>query len=61
MTAQDYDFRILFEKISEFDDAATQELEEYYSLEIKEFEEIRDLREIVISIKNKPLYYFSST
>lgn len=61
MTEQLYDFRIIFVKMAELEEQIAQEQGEISQNEIKEFDEIRNLREIVMEVQTKPQVFFATT
>jgi hypothetical protein len=56
-----YDFRIIFVKMAEFDEQIAKEQGEICDDEIKEYNEIRALREIVMEVETKPQVLFATT
>ena len=61
MTEQTFDFRIIFVKLAELEEQSPQEMAEISLADIKEFDEIRVLREIVLEVQSKPQVYFATT
>ncbi|ODS30246.1 MAG: hypothetical protein SCARUB_04644 [Candidatus Scalindua rubra] len=58
MPQKQYNFTIIFEELDKLSkDPTSQIIKE----EIKEYEEIQTLREIVLEIQTQPKTYFSST
>lgn len=56
-----YDFHIIFVKMAEPRDQISADHEKLSQDQIKEYEEIRELREIVMEVQARPQVFFSTT
>lgn len=61
MDEQPNDFRIIFVKMAELEGQVPNEQEEVSHDEIREYDEIRALREIVMEVQSKPQVFFTTT
>ncbi len=59
----DHDFDLVFAKLTELEQQAPQgqDTEQMSDVEIREYDEIRALREMVMEVETKPQVYFSTT
>lgn len=61
MSSKLYDFHIIFVKMDEPQVQLSIDQEKVSQDQIKEYEEIRELREIVMEVQAKPQVFFSTT